>query len=143
MTFSYINFTAVIIKITFTLLLEDKVCKEIVLKIKEYYHLNYIIRKLTRYVVQTIKSTKKEVSGGHFDKHTASLFTRNKLLIRKLTRYVVQIIKSAERRVSGDHFNKHTEALLFTQNTSFIRKLTNYVVQTMKVNRERSVRSSM
>ena len=71
------------------------------------------------------------MSGHHFDKHIASLFTQDTSLIRKLTIYDVKKIKSSEKGVSGHHFDKHT-ASLFTQDTSLIRKLTIYDVKKIK-----------
>ena len=45
-----------------------------------------LIRNLTHYVVQTIKSMKRE-SDDHFDKHTQSLFNQKVSLVEKLTGY--------------------------------------------------------
>ena len=55
------------------------------------------------------------MSGNHFDKHTASLFTQITEVARKLTCYDVKTIKSTERRVSATS--------LFTQNTTLLENL--------------------
>ena len=51
------------------------------------------------------------MSGHHFDKHTALVFTKNITIIRKLTNYVVKGIKSTEKGVSGHHLKKTQHSL--------------------------------
>ena len=92
-----------------------------------------LIRKLTRYVVQTIKSTERGVSDHHFYKKSQNHYSL------KTHHYKLENLQSMLFKQSSQQreecqiiiFIKNTKSL-FTQNTSLIRKLTNYVVQTIK-----------
>ena len=90
-----------------------------------------LIRKLTSYVVQTIKSTERGVSDHHLYKNTKSSFTQNTSLIRNLQPMLFKQSSQQREECQIIIFIKNTKSL-FTQNTSLIRKLTTYVVQTIK-----------
>ena len=98
---------------------------------KSLFTQNTLIRKLTCYVVQTIKSTERGVSDHHLYKNTKSSFTQNTSLIRNLQPMLFKQSSQQREECQIIIFIKNTKSL-FTQNTSLIRKLTTYVVQTIK-----------